>query len=169
MRGYGTTGKGLYINTPQTFFCPSGRWGEAGTRASIRYINSYYEKALSESAAGTYSYNTSGDPYLVVGQVRIGPYDSTAKGKLSQSVSAGYLCAADGYKFSTSGPVYSGVNHAGHDGLPEGFNVLFFDGSVKWVSNSQRNICNTSDNAHCLNTTAKTGCVLWTYRQNTLP
>jgi len=169
LRGYGTTGKGMYLATPKVLFCPSGKWAEAGTRASLNYLRIYYEKSGVDYPACQYAYNTSGDPYLVVGQVRIGPYDSTAKGKISRAGSAGYLCAADCYEISTSGPDYTGANHGGQDGLPDGFNVLFFDNSARWVSDSQHRICNTSDDAHRYNFTASKGCILWTYNQRTLP
>ena len=37
-------------------------------------------------------------------------------------------------------------HHAGRDGVPEGVNALFFDGSVKWIPAGPRNANNMPTN-----------------------
>ncbi|MCM8768776.1 MAG: DUF1559 domain-containing protein [Candidatus Omnitrophica bacterium] len=157
IQGWRTTGSGRYLTKPQSFFCPSGRWG-AGTRATMANFTGWFELTSGGSPPGTdgsassYAYNIRG------GQYYYGPYYPTIAGKMSRSIKAGFIAAADGYRlYSPYGENYMGRNHAGKDGIPEGFNILFFDGSVVWLSNADRRICNTSAEAYydnVYNTTA---------------
>jgi len=147
------TGNAKYIKDPKVFFCPAGRWG-AGTRAKIENFTGWFELSSggsppgTDGSASTYPYNVRG------GQYWYGPYHSTIAGKMSRSIKAGFIAVADGYRlYSAYGNSYMGRNHAGKDGIPEGFNILFFDGSVIWLSNADQRICNTSaetyyDNCH---------------------
>ncbi|HOJ39555.1 MAG TPA: hypothetical protein PK644_03700, partial [bacterium] len=83
------------------------------------------------------------------GQYAYGPYYPTIAGKMSRAIKAGFIAAADGYLLVSSyGESYMGRSHAGKDGIPEGFNILFFDGSVIWLSNADRRLCNTSAEAY---------------------
>ena len=144
IQGWRATGSGKYLTKPQNFFCPSGRWG-GGTRAVPGNFYGWFELTSGGSPAGldgsasTYAYNLRG------GQYWYGPYYATIAGKLSRCIKAGFIAVVDAYRlYSTYGNDYMGKNHAGRDGIPDGFNVLFFDGSVIWLSNADRRICNTS-------------------------
>ncbi|MCM8817633.1 MAG: hypothetical protein NC913_09045, partial [Candidatus Omnitrophica bacterium] len=123
-------------------------WG-ANTRVSMRNFTGWFELTSGgtppglDGSASTYAYNLRG------GQFWYGPYYSTIGGKMSRSIKAGFIAVVDGYRlYSTSGVEYTGRNHAGNDGIPDGFNVLFFDGSVIWLSNADRRICNMSSESY---------------------
>ncbi|MCM8786397.1 MAG: DUF1559 domain-containing protein [Candidatus Omnitrophica bacterium] len=152
-------GKGKYIDNPSAFICPSitGSWGKSSIK--ILYINQRFEVKGSGGYCWTaYSVNTHSNVW-----------GSVCKGKLSKASQLGYIWAADWYNLSPSYPPEYHVNHIDRSSgyYPEGFNVLFFDGSVKWISDQRHIICNTSDGYHTQNTYNYS--TLWTYTQNTLP
>jgi len=165
LKGYVTNGKGMYVDKPDTFYCPSGKWGTS-TSARLSYVKARFETTGGEMVRSSYSYNCEGRPFD-----RPGPYDDRAKGRLSRASSAGYICAADGYELSTFGPEFIGMNHAASDGLPEGFNVLFFDGSVSWTADSRHDICRTTGGLPYQRNTYSdiySDCILFRYTQDTL-
>ncbi len=133
LKGYRTTGRGQYLPNIEVFICPScKRCGNAvvGTKA---YLASRYENMSSDTTCPTvYAWNHSTDIYPHSFQLT-----SKAYGKLDRAVKLGAIWMADCYQ-PASWPPAPGVfpwygNHLDKDGLPTGFNVLFFDGSVKWI------------------------------------
>jgi len=151
-------GTGKYLNNPAVFICPSqyGSWAKTNISAAI--ISQRFEVMGGGGYCwASYSVDTSR------------PYDpSYGGGKLSKCSQLGYIWAADVYNLSPTYPPEYCVNHVERASYyyPEGFNVLFFDGSVRWVSDPNHTICNTSDGYHTENIYDYS--TLWTYTQNTL-
>ena len=144
IQGWRSTGKGKYIQDYKVFFCPGARWGP-GSRVTMANFIGWFElqsggyPAFSGSAS-TYAYNNRD---VRTNTNFYGPYHSSFAGKMSRAMKAGLIAAGDAYTlYSTE--TYNGKSHAGKDGIPEGFNILFFDGSVKWLSNADKKICNIS-------------------------
>jgi len=136
-----------------------------------RYISKkWIENSLNQDPPGwafsTYSMNVKN--YHGGWPADAGPYSAYKgiRGKYSRAVKMGYLCVADGYSPCGWPPDDYG-NHLGDDGLPEGFNILFFDGSVKWVNDSNRVIC-TGEPPYGHQNCDRTS-LMWNYTQNTLP
>jgi len=159
------TGNAKYIKDPKVFFCPAGRWG-AGTRAKIENFSGWFELHSGGTPAGyngsasTYSFNLTGPTLSYPG-----PYATDVNGKLTRCTRRGYVAVVDAYKvYSAYGEGYMGRNHSGRDGIPEGFNVLFFDNSVLWLSNADRQICNTSNRIYYNSTNASA--VIFRYTHN---
>jgi len=173
LKGYRARGHGQYLDSPGNFVCPSGNWG-ASTYGTPVLIKSQFETA-GVNCRANYSANCTGRGVDVEALgYPPGPYNTVAKGKLSKAAAAGYICAADAYIISTYGPAYTGRNHIGTAGLPDGFNVLFFDGSVKWLADPNHVVCNTTDDTawsgriNSSNDSSYYGVRLWTYTQNQL-
>ena len=77
-----------------------------------------------------------------------GPYGS-GHGKLTNSAKLGYPCAADTYY-----PTGQGGNGGNHQ--LAGFSILYFDGSVRWKSNTSNYLtknCGVNGNILSNNTT----------------
>ncbi|MCM8803684.1 MAG: DUF1559 domain-containing protein [Candidatus Omnitrophica bacterium] len=140
-QGYRVYGKGKYVASPETFICPSAskKWI---WYAKITAIKSNFEVVgVDKDARSNYTYNTS---YIIYAPPGYAPW-AAIYGKLSRAVSSPFACAADGYAVD-----YNWINHPDPKdiGLPIGFNVLLWDGSVKWVDDSKHVICNRSDYYH---------------------
>jgi len=133
LKGYRATGRGLYLPSIEVFICPScKRCGNAvvGTK---QYLVGRYENTSSDISCPTvYAWNHSTDIYTH-------SYNPVSKayGKLDKAVKLGAIWMADAYQpYSwppTPGQTPWYGNHLDKTGFPTGFNVLFFDGSVKWI------------------------------------
>jgi prepilin-type N-terminal cleavage/methylation domain-containing protein/prepilin-type processing-associated H-X9-DG protein len=168
LQGY-ASGKAKYITNPAVFVCPT--WKHYGTSeywkqvCKVEWIKQHFE-VPGFGVNSSYAVNKRDDS--------LGPYGG-GKGKLTQSAMKGFLWAADCWLAN------SGCSHRDYSIskiLPVGFNVLFFDGSVRWVNDSNHVIANTdsiyyTDRPHYDTPRhADAECsdaVLWTYTQNTLP
>jgi prepilin-type processing-associated H-X9-DG protein len=77
-----------------------------------------------------------------------GPY-GTGAGKLMNSASSGFACAADAFAPMSEGDYWalgtSQVYNHYMNGQILGFNVLYFDGSVQWWSNNNNVLVNAGD------------------------
>jgi len=150
IQGYRSTRKGRYISNPRTLICPSiypasrtsassGMW----TYISMDAINNYFERP----GPGDYRCHSNYTVNVSCWQGTApnpnwGPYSSGAgKGKLTNSTKFGYVWVADLYSY----PGTSNHVNRGDPRYPEGINVLFFDGSAKWVPDSGHQIIR-SDN-----------------------
>jgi len=160
--GYRATKHGRYLANPEALFCPAGKWNKSSTRVSMANLKTYFEvPGCSDYSACSYSLNTA--------HWR-GPFDNVSKGKLSIATKYGYILASDAYQLSANS-----MNHMGKDGLPEGYNVLFCDGSVRWSYDTGHKICNNSDLVHKTNTayygdaSGNNANPLWVFTQSTLP
>ena len=130
-------GKGKYIDNPSVFICPSFT-GTNWAKGNIKRTEKIFE-ALTQGNAdntyctSTYSVNTSSYVYGA----------NYANGKLSKAMRLGYIWAADCFSVHSPWPSIYFVNHIDRASnyYPEGFNILFFDGSVKWVSDKDRKLC----------------------------
>lgn len=145
-QGYREYGKGKYIAGPETFICPSARktWSSFATLRGIK--NNFEVVGPNKDARANYSYNISNIIYAPPGFASW----ATVYGKLSRAVGTSYACAADAFSVD-----YGWLNHPDPKdiGLPVGFNVLLWDGSVKWIDDRHHIVCNrsSSNRKHNLN------------------
>jgi prepilin-type N-terminal cleavage/methylation domain-containing protein/prepilin-type processing-associated H-X9-DG protein len=145
-----------YITSLGTFFCPSASqtsWQTTNANLAVAQANfGVPTSTLWIDSNYTVNYNSGDMPWpQCYSQHSIdGPWGSGA-GTLSQSASNGFPCAADAFAFNLSpswwgvssgvpGPVY---NHY-INGQIRGFNVLYFDGSVKWWNNTNNVLTNNN-------------------------
>ena len=159
--GYGTTGRGRYLPNPKVLFCPSPFSFPAGSVQSsynTATVNATYEQP-SGNAWCSYSVNIGFSYGQAVGY---------GQGRFSVCASYGFIWAADAAQLSTD-PYQRVLYHPDRaQYYPEGLNVLFFDGSVRFSSNRNQvligdspspyhpeNIVNYSD--------------FWQWTQDTLP
>ena len=78
-----------------------------------------------------------GYPYYVVPS-----NPNYGQGKLTTCAQLGLIWAADSYQYSPPGTDY-GAFHVEQTGFdPAGFNIVFFDGSVRWVVNKNHFLAN---------------------------
>jgi len=139
-----STGKPKYITNPGVLFCPSAGGPYAPTLAQFQ---SNFELA-GDSCSSDYTVNTNYNNY----GNNDGPYFS-GQSKLLVSAMLGFPCAADffsmigiyphvgngmGYGYKTA---YSGTMNV----HILGFNVLYFDDSVKWWNNNNDILVNACD------------------------
>ncbi len=88
---------------------------------------------------------------------------SPGYGKIDRAAKLGYVWIADVY-WPRAIPVVRGLgnpylgNHLDKDGLPTGYNCLFFDGSVRWIPDPDLTIANTGGNYR----TDPAYCKFWT-------
>jgi prepilin-type N-terminal cleavage/methylation domain-containing protein/prepilin-type processing-associated H-X9-DG protein len=151
--------KGRYIASPEILLCPS-RCPSWGRTITVSYIDSTFETP-GQLTQVLYSANVRRDPNWGPG----GPYDTKTNGKLTKAAQRGFICMADAYYLSGSGGNWA--NHLGADLLPEGFNVLFFDGSARWVNDTKHVIANLSNAYTKQNQDVWSN--LWNYTSETLP
>jgi competence protein ComGC len=146
---------------PEAFVCPAD--AVRSNRYAVTRIKLHFERdgELRRYTCG--SHHSGGSSYALnmwyggtADGLRDGPYGGGAEGnaesivgggqaKLSVSAEKGYIAAADSYNIdynaeekkpvglSESNTAEQRRHHVGPDGLPEGVNVLFFNGSVRWV------------------------------------
>lgn len=144
--GWRQTRHGRYIPDPKYLYCPGMPKSDYWTR---RY---YYNKEMyiwfeyNPYAYNNKVYNNYGVNFL--------PYSDTTlnretKGKVDLCAKKGLMWVADvwnSYAWNNGKP---GTNtsypyaHAGKDRLPMGLNVLFFDGSVKWINDPDHKLLYT--------------------------
>ena len=132
--GWKKTGKGLYLSDPKIIICPSStRSGNGKSVAKISYIKDKFENPNGDlSCIIVYVWNHSPMIYE-----HSWDKSSPIKGKLDKAVKYGYIWMSDAYTPPTWPPT-PGIrpwdgNHLDKDYIPIGFNVLFFDGSAKWI------------------------------------
>ncbi|HOM26015.1 MAG TPA: hypothetical protein PKV21_00725 [bacterium] len=147
--------KGLYLDSPQFLYCPSP-WPGSGKgwkdRGSLSHIISNFEKPGARAFCH-YTYNTyvnSRISWWGLGWVNPPtkppvPKEIWDKAKLHKAVKIRAIAVADYFYLpSAADPstYYAGFNHGGRDNdwYPDGFNILSFDGAVKWVNDSGHKI-----------------------------
>jgi len=184
MMGLRATGKGQYITSPDIIACPSRK----GSSYWVNYVSSpdamkkglTFENPTNDGTYISYAFNITSSVYAPDRFDSSKTVDSVygltvAYGKLSKCVKYGYLAVCDEYNASN---YYQGRGnhmrcHQGKDLLPEGLNVLAFDGSVRWVSNKKRDICNLDFSQYYSGITPY--CTdygrskIWSFTINTLP
>jgi prepilin-type processing-associated H-X9-DG protein len=154
-------GQAKYITNPEVFFCQdfadTAGYGNAEgvglqwfyQNFEIPWPNDTVPWGVGCDSNYTLNGNSNGNYWGYVPPYPVdGPYGS-GTGKLPQSQTFGFPCAIDAYY----PPMY---NHLWH-GQVLGFNVLYFDGSVKW----QKNSGNVLTNAPSYNTTATSYDSFW--------
>jgi prepilin-type processing-associated H-X9-DG protein len=160
VQGY-STGKAKYITNPAVLFCPSAvaynpnYSGCQGETPTLEYFNANFETIPGSYIIVFDNYtvnlnNNSGCPD--------GPYGS-GEGRLSHSQVNGYACAADSLF-----PCVGFYDHLWH-GQTLGFNVLYFDGSVKWWSNSGNVMVNACNDTYGGNSCVSSNNKFWTMVQ----
>jgi prepilin-type N-terminal cleavage/methylation domain-containing protein/prepilin-type processing-associated H-X9-DG protein len=138
-QGYSTrTAK--YITTPALLFCPDAT---ATSYAALVNFNAYFEVPNSSLSCSSYTVNCDDNNAGSDGSPA-GPYGSGG-GLYSHSARLKFPCAAD--SFSSALGYYSHLGaETGSSMIVLGFNVLYFDGSVKWWTNgSNNNLVNYGD------------------------
>lgn len=158
-KNYSVNKRGDYISSPEILLCPS-RCPSWNRSLTVNYIKSTFE-VPGQLTQVSYSANLRRDPNWGQG----GPYDTKTNGKLTKAVRANFICMADNYWLSGSGGNWA--NHLGTDLLPEGFNILFFDGSVRWVNDNRHVLANLSNNYTKQNSDVWSN--LWNYTYERLP
>jgi prepilin-type N-terminal cleavage/methylation domain-containing protein/prepilin-type processing-associated H-X9-DG protein len=128
-QGY-STGNAKYITNPAVLFCPSTAPGTT----NLQTFKANFEQPNVQCNS---SYTANCDCSDPLGNGSDGPY-GYGQGLFRASGIKGYACAADGFSN------YCGLpgNHMASaiwssNNLILGFNVLYFDGSVKWWKNTQ--------------------------------
>lgn len=131
-------GTGRYITNPAVLFCPDGN-GAGSPPWNLVSFNTYFETTTTGIQVDT-NYTANCDDNDSFYNAHDGPYGS-GRGKLTLSARKGYACAADGFY-----PSIGSYNHRwnGGNGQVLGFNVLYFDGSVKWFQNSRNYLINSA-------------------------
>jgi prepilin-type N-terminal cleavage/methylation domain-containing protein/prepilin-type processing-associated H-X9-DG protein len=143
------TGPAKYITNSSILFCPDSTnqsLPSYGWWAGPNYFNTVFEQPSPPTTdCSTYSVNVDGGPWA--GVPPDGPYGS-GESVLTTSAMLGYACAGDAYVVS-GGVAYG--NHMVQTNLLSsnlailGFNILYFDGSVRWWSNSNNALVNNGD------------------------
>ncbi|MCM8821893.1 MAG: DUF1559 domain-containing protein [Candidatus Omnitrophica bacterium] len=134
LKGYRATGRGQYLPNIEVFICPSSKRCRNAIVGTKSYLVSQFENTSGDlSCLTVYAWNHSTDIYTHSWNPT-----SRAYGKLDKAIKLGAIWVTDAYE-PYSWPPAPGTgapwhgNHLDKDGLPTGFNILFFDGSVKWV------------------------------------
>jgi len=130
-----------YLSGPESFFCPSvgGPQGAYWKRTFFSPAGFYakFEKRTNSPARTNICYNATGVIYSTSLYVYIsGRYVPGGLGKMSRVEKIGYAMLWDRWDDTNA------WNHPGKDGLPEGLNVGFADGSIIWVNDSSHRIWN---------------------------
>jgi len=155
-QGWKSGGRGAYLDLSPVWNCPSQSYKSGSPLySSLSYAKQWFEVTTggNDASQGHYSFNTS----LTC--------QSSSPKRLSNAAAANYLLLADFY-YLNSGGTYV-MSHPKGSFAPSGFNVVFTDGSGRWVSNTDNCIANPSADQYLRNDqyTSK----LWTYRTNNLP
>lgn len=171
LQGYRATGRGKYISSPKTFVCPSAQWSSSYSRyiSSEQGIKDRFENPSIDSEYCHYTCNTNVRRQSTYPS---GSVDwSALPPQLSKLREGGYLWVADTWSTQGNASNPAWKSHAGKDGIPEGLNVLAFDGSVRWVPNVNHEIMDTSEPGGTWKVTynvLRNG-KIWSYTVNTLP
>ena len=129
-----------YVTSMEMFRCPSV-WNDNPDYYDVDNMLAEAVKAAPGSGTVGRTFSTYG--MNVVGRKNRDGYEPTAegpygglggKGKFTRSAAKLYIMAADGvgYPGVARAPPGQHVSHQAHDGIPEGYNIVFFDGSVHW-------------------------------------
>ena len=146
MKGW-STGQPKYITTPSILYCPdsTNRQGYGSSPSTLTAFYANFEVSGSGGLSSNYAVNLDGGPWTAIPPD--GPYGS-GEGVLMTSAMLGYACAGDAY-VAASGIAYG--NHMGQTNFLSsnlqilGFNILYFDGSVKWWGNNNNVLVNQGD------------------------
>jgi prepilin-type processing-associated H-X9-DG protein len=146
MKGW-STGQPKYITTPSILYCPdsTNRQGFGSSDCSLAKFYADFEVPTNPGLSSNYAVNLDGGPWASIPPD--GPYGS-GLGVLTTSAMLGYACAGDAY-VAASGIAYG--NHMGQTNFLSsnlqilGFNILYFDGSVRWWQNNNNVLVNQGD------------------------
>lgn len=145
-----TPNKQNYLAGAEGFFCPSVG-GPQGTYYKRTFFNrnAFYAKfeTYTNSPARTnicynateVTYRSSANSITISNWLGMGggsKYIPTCSGKMTRVERFGYALVWDRWDASTA------WNHPGRDGMPDGLNVGFADGSVIWVNDGNHRIFN---------------------------
>lgn len=138
LMGWRKTGRGRYVEKPDVFICKS-RLGSVGKAQTVKSIKDNFERPPTQTYSNYYCYSG----YVFHSSPGL-QNDSDVRNKLTRAAKKGWIACADFINLSTSWgnlslphpAPYQEKDPAGVSRLyPEGINVLFFDGSVKWFPN----------------------------------
>lgn len=136
-----------YVSSMGTFLCPSAWIHNKDWFGLERNIAEAVKAAPGSGTVGrafsTYSLNVRGRKDATeYDENKTGPYGGEGgRAKFSESLAGQYLAAADGVGMPSRGsPPEPAGSHLGGDGFPEGYNILFFDGSVRFVRDMSRTL-----------------------------
>ncbi len=136
-----------YVGSMGTFLCPSTWIYNKDWFGLERNIAEAVKAAPGSGSVGhafsTYSMNKRGrfeNTEYCSGCA--GPYGGEGgRGRFSASMAEGYLAVVDGVGMPTRGiPPGPAGSHLGGDGFPEGYSMLFFGGSVRFVRDQSRSL-----------------------------
>ncbi|MFN4227893.1 MAG: hypothetical protein ACK4F0_07145 [Candidatus Ratteibacteria bacterium] len=141
--GWRQTGKGRYLSDPMYLLCPGYMPYFYWTRTYFhkRWIYTWFE----------YPTTINNNKVYINYSINLKPYaDSNVwketKGKVDLAAKKGYMWVADCWGYyawnygNPPGPTSEGYSHSGKDRLPMGINVLFFDGSAKWINDQNHKL-----------------------------
>ena len=136
-----------YVESMGTFLCPS-TWVYNKDWFGLERNKAEAVMAAPGSGSGghafsTYSLNKRGrfeETEYCTGC--LGPYGGEGgRGRFSASMAEGYLAVVDGVGMPNRGiPPGPAGSHLGGDGFPEGYSILFFDDSVRFVREQSRTL-----------------------------
>jgi len=136
-----------YVSSMGTFLCPSTWIYNRDWFGLERNIAEAVKAAPGSGTVGrafsTYSLNRRGRKDATeYDENKAGPYGGEGgRGRFSASMAEGYLAVADGVGLPDRGiPPGPAGSHLGGDGFPEGYSMLFFDNSVRFVRDQSRNL-----------------------------
>ncbi|MDP7397764.1 MAG: DUF1559 domain-containing protein [Lentisphaeria bacterium] len=132
-----------YVSDMKVFVCPSNEAeipseydpvlmaSEVGVPANGGMVWSTFALNI-RGRKGPHDYTSPDDGYGLLEQ---GPYGLLGgKAKFSRCAAEKFLCASDGVGTPRGKPPGNHASHTLGGNLPAGFQILFFDGSVHWVS-----------------------------------
>jgi prepilin-type N-terminal cleavage/methylation domain-containing protein/prepilin-type processing-associated H-X9-DG protein len=146
IQGWKTTGRGKYIDNPAALYCPDNAQANTWWNLTLPAFYAGFEVPFYGPVGSSYTVNSNS----VIGDATMdGPYGSGARSRTT-CVANGYPCAADAFTALTpagwpNGPLYPVFNHLWNGSQILGFNVLYFDGSVKWWKNTNNVLYNAGD------------------------
>ncbi|MCM8822868.1 MAG: DUF1559 domain-containing protein [Candidatus Omnitrophica bacterium] len=143
--GWRETGKGKYLPDPAFFLCPS-------ITKHFYWPRKYYHRTWIYQWFEYPTVDTNNKVYINYAR-NIRPYSDAnlrneTRSKVDLCAKKGLIWVADnlGYYAWNNGspPGSEGYNHVtGRDLLPAGMNLLFFDGSVKWINDANHRLLYT--------------------------
>ncbi|MCM8768069.1 MAG: hypothetical protein NC911_00045 [Candidatus Omnitrophica bacterium] len=132
LAGWRANGRGRYIDGPANVRCPSLRSFSGSWTYNNNFNISTKFEVSGQRCFTNYAWNSSGWVYNPT------PY---AAGRLDRLDKSGYILLCDAWY---PGGGLGFWNHPGHNsGIPDGLNVVFYDGSARWVNDSAHRIWNT--------------------------
>ena len=141
--GWRQTGRGRYLPDPMFLLCPS-------VPRYFYWVRKYYHKGWMYQWF-EYPNITSNNKVYNNYARNLRPYSDAntykeTKAKVDICAKKGYIWVADSLGYyawnygNPPGASSEGYSHSGRDRLPMGLNVLFFDGSVKWINDQDHKL-----------------------------